>query len=420
MWQSVLRGAGVAGGLRASRRWSTWVVGGLLLVGVQSAYIYAQGCINPPSSGGVGWRPGTAVKYSFVGTWSGLLRDCVEEGIAAWNSANSSTNNAFFTSQGGGSPQITLSMQNLGGTTGGGMTEPSRDGDGYTTGVGIQFNTNTDILFSCDGFRKVAMHEFGHSQGLDDTQGGGGSSVMNQMSGANDSGGNIPMYPTSCDVNAATWYQPSDPCAFGCPPGYTTNCVGDQQPDPLHCNCCINYSPILIDLSGNGFNMSSAGNGVWWTINDQGASIQIGWPLHADDVWLARDRNHNGLVDNGSELFGNTTRLSDGTIAEHGYAALADLDANNDGEIDRSDPGFASLLVWSDRNRDGASAADELAGVAAAGIRSLSVNFRESRRRDQWGNQFRYVSFVTLRGGRRVLSVDVYPVTDGPATCATR
>jgi hypothetical protein len=166
--------------------------------------------------------------------------------------------------------------------------------------------------------------------------------------------------------------------------------------------------------------MSSAGNGVWWAINDQGASLQLGWPIDADDVWLARDRNQNGSIDNGSELFGNTTRRQDGTIAEHGYAALADLDSNQDGEVDRFDPAFVNLLVWSDRNRNGVSEAGELRSATAAGIRSLSVNYRESRRRDQWGNQFRYVSFVNLRSGRRVLSVDVYPATDGPATCATR
>lgn len=70
----------------------------------------------------------------------------------------------------------------------GGADAGTVDAEGYLTGIGVQFTTNTSLLSSCDGFLKVALHEIGHALGFDDTFGNSGSSVMNQFSGgaAND------------------------------------------------------------------------------------------------------------------------------------------------------------------------------------------------------------------------------------------
>jgi len=58
------------------------------------------------------------------------------------------------------------------------------------------------------------------------------------------------------------------------------------------------------------------------------------------------DRNGNGLVDGGDELFGNNTRLRDGRRAPHGYIALAELDDNGEGQIDSRDAAFVRLRLW--------------------------------------------------------------------------
>ena len=97
-----------------------------------------------------------------------------------------------------------------------------------------------------------------------------------------------------------------------------------------------------------------------------------GW-INRDDGLLVLDRNDNGLIDNGGELFGDNTRLSNGALAADGFAALADLDDNNDGVIDANDAVYAELQVWQDTNQDGISQADELQSLAQRNIAALST-----------------------------------------------
>jgi len=378
-------------------------------------------CIYPGRLSTMGFRPGTSPIYSFVGSnWSGQEQECVETAIGRWNYQNGGNGLPQFTPSQGGSPNVVFVKTALPGTTAGGTTAPTLDGDGYTTGVGVQFTTNTNYLESCDGFIKVLLHELGHAQGLADTQGNSGSSVMNQMAGKDDSGGNIPTDVTPCDESAAQASQPTDPCTYGCPPGYTDSCEGDQTRDPNHCNCCVNYTPILVDLGGNGFRMSSAEDGVRFAINSVASTVGMGWPLEPDDGWLALDRNGNGVVDNGAELFGNTTMLEGGKIAHDGYQALAEFDTNRDGRIDSLDNMFANLLIWSDSNRNAFSEPTELRHLNDAGIASISLDYHTDQRRDKWGNRFRYVSSVTLTSGRRVQASDVYPVPAASVSCVAR
>ena len=70
----------------------------------------------------------------------------------------------------------------------------------------------------------------------------------------------------------------------------------------------------------------------------------------ATTPWLAIDRNHDGTIDSGAELFGSNTPLPEGTTARNGFVALASLDANHDGLIDARDPEFHSLLLWADHD----------------------------------------------------------------------
>ena len=85
------------------------------------------------------------------------------------------------------------------------------------------------------------------------------------------------------------------------------------------------------------------------------------------------DRNHNGLIDDGGELFGSGTLLADGSHASDGFAALAEMDANADGVIDTRDASFKSLAVWVDANSDGQTQAGELKGLDALGISALHL-----------------------------------------------
>jgi hypothetical protein len=160
-------------------------------------------------------------------------------------------------------------------------------------------------------------------------------------------------------------------------------------------------SPIIIDVSGGGFHLTSAQDGVRFDIAGNGRPLQIAWTASgAMNAFLVLDRNGNGLIDNGKEMFGNFTEQPP-SANPNGFAALAEFDklengGNGDGIIDSKDIIFSSLRLWIDKNHDGVSQPDELFTLPSMGIHSISLSYREIRRRDQYGNLFRYRSRLNL------------------------
>lgn len=109
------------------------------------------------------------------------------------------------------------------------------------------------------------------------------------------------------------------------------------------------------------------------------------WPT-AKTPWLALDRNGNGGIDDGSELFGSMTVLADGRRAAHGFEALRALDCDGNGLLDERDPAFAELVLWSDRDGDRRTGPGELAAVSQAGIVSIDLRYVSDPRCDGRGN----------------------------------
>ena len=156
--------------------------------------------------------------------------------------------------------------------------------------------------------------------------------------------------------------------------------------------------PIILDLDGDGLETIGLAGNVYFDHDGDGVLTKTGW-AGANDALLVWDRNGNGTIDTGAELFGDFTPLPDGTLAPNGFAALAALDANGDGVIDASDPAFHELKLWRDTSQDGQTGAGELITLADAGIVSLNLAHTLKNQNLANGNQLtREGSFTRADG----------------------
>jgi hypothetical protein len=167
------------------------------------------------------------------------------------------------------------------------------------------------------------------------------------------------------------------------------------------CTCsgsCDPYcSPVLIDSAGDGFALTDATDGVNFDLSADGNIEHISWTrAGSDDAFLALDRDRNGTIDDGSELFGNFTAQPPAPPgARNGFLALAEFDkseqgGNNDGVISSQDMIFDQLLLWRDASHNGISEPDELQKLSASKVTKIDLSYKESSRTDEHGNQFKY------------------------------
>ncbi|HYG80855.1 MAG TPA: hypothetical protein VD861_10725 [Pyrinomonadaceae bacterium] len=152
---------------------------------------------------------------------------------------------------------------------------------------------------------------------------------------------------------------------------------------------------MIVDVTGDGFRLTDLAGGVRFDHDGNGRAERSSWTAaNSDDAWLALDRNGNGRVDGGAELFGTFT-AQPASATPNGFLALAEFDrpqygGNSDGVIDGRDTVFQSLLLWRDANHDGVSEPRELHALAAPNVTRLELSYKESKRSDEYGNWFRY------------------------------
>ncbi len=235
----------------------------------------------------------------------------------------------------------------------------------------------------------LAYHELGHLVGFDDA---GCSPDQTVMVGTIPEDAawilqHIPAQPvlTSTDISAVTANPP--PSGGG----------GEDDPPDEDGECDPTYpcSPLLLDFDGGRTEMSEPN--VPFDFWGDGHLTLFSWPLRrSPSAWLVLDRNGDGIVNSGRELFGNATALSwgdDGPRAPDGFAALAWFDrpengGNGDGWLSEADAIWQNLRLWRDLNHDGVSTATEMQSPGDSGVVRIGLHPKEKHRIDSYGNHF--------------------------------
>ena len=157
-------------------------------------------------------------------------------------------------------------------------------------------------------------------------------------------------------------------------PGYVT--IKDDDKDPND-DEPEKYDPLVIDLNNDGIKGTNLDYKINFDLDNNGFKEATSW-IDNNDAFIAIDKNNNGTIDNGRELFGNKSISNNAYAytnpnAKNGFESLKELDSNNDGIINEKDKEFTNLLLWQDKNSNGISETDELIKLSDK-VKSINLN----------------------------------------------
>lgn len=201
---------------------------------------------------------------------------------------------------------------------------------------------------------------------------------------------------TTCKMSGAFQSCALANDAAGMPTGGQT-CQADAN-GKLHWTECTASStaastPLVLSFDGAPVTFQASARA--FAINGT-MSVATDWPT-SRTPWLALDRNSNGAIDDGGELFGSATLLKSGERAENGFLALRELDTDGDGQLTPADAGWSQLRLWNDGDADRVSSSTELTGLGARRLVSIDLGYAVEKRCDDRGNceveraGFRYI-----------------------------
>jgi hypothetical protein len=341
------------------------VAGLLVLTSVFSVALHGQ-CVTQEypnnSAGQLGLMPGTG--------WDTIGTSVLSAGAAMWAACGQS-GSGFPTIQVGGFGVITVTANYVDAPSGGPFCSqmvPNRDSTGRIIGATITVYKSSTQFQDCSVIMASAIaHELGHVLGLNDSACSGyimGSPLVSRS-----------VQSDECSKVDSLWTTPDESGGGGGGPA----------------GCGQNETPIVINLDNGPYALTGVDDPVSFDLAATGNKETIGWTARAArEAFLWLDRNGNGEVDDGAELFGTATPLLAGGRAPNGFEALAEFDANRDGVIDAQDSVWESLLLWIDIDHDGISQPGEVFSIAETPITAIELAYHWSGRRDQYGNMFRY------------------------------
>lgn len=384
-----------------------------------------------PDTNGASWPPNQLVTVVFqTGSFTQDERSAIERAFVHWQSSVAGSGVTFSFTTASQRPTATAGTHwvERGSST---LARSAISAIGFAGSLTSEGNRTTNVATSVhptvtrlETIFQVMLHEIAHAFGLGDCYEtcSAGSTIMGPFTACGTCPGDVcdpivtshnnslfgcPRFTAlpQCDINTVkqrAGYPTAPPSGGGGGGGggggngsgaRMDDCI--PSPDNNYCFRSTTPCPVLIDVAGNGFTLTNSLDGVNFDINSDGVAERVAWTaVDSDDAWLVLDRDHSTFIENGLELFGNFTPQPP-SANPHGFLALAEFDksehgGNSDTVIDRGDLVFASLRLWQDRNQNGISESGELHSLPALGIVRLELDYRESRRRDEHGNWFRY------------------------------
>ena len=173
------------------------------------------------------------------------------------------------------------------------------------------------------------------------------------------------------------------------------------------------FDPLALDLNGNGIETLAADGhaGAMFDHERNGIRTATGW-VHSNDGLLVHDRDGDGKITDGGEIFGDNTPLKNGQTAAHGFAALAELDDNGDGKVDAADKTFSKLGVWRDLNHNGISEEGEIFALKDLRIKSLNLGYTQADKDLGNGNTLAEIGSYTDEDGNEHIMGDLRLAAD--------